>query len=157
MRRASFQLLRSKVKDKHTAPYIDDLIVNPEHLPQFLPELREIVYKKYKLLATIAGHMGDGNFHIIPLMRLEEESERAKLEPSMREVNELVLKYGGSLSGEHNDGMVRGPWLEEMYGKEVYKLFKDVKHIYDPQNIFNPHKKADATWDYSFSHVRDHF
>src|SRR6187431_1623357 len=86
MRRASFQLLRSKVKDKHTAPYIDDLIVNPDRLPEFLPELREIVYKKYKLLATIAGHMGDGNFHIIPLMKLEEQSERAKLQPSMKEV-----------------------------------------------------------------------
>lgn len=156
MRRASFQLLRSKVKDKHTAPYIDDLVVNPEHLPEFLPKLRKII-KKYKLLATIAGHMGDGNFHIIPLMKLEDKKERAKLEPSMREVNELILKYGGSLSGEHNDGLVRGPWLEEMYGKKVVNLFREVKRIYDPENIFNPHKKADATWEYSFSHVRDHF
>ncbi len=157
MRRASFKLLREKVKDKHTAPYIDDLIVKPEHLPQFLPELRDIVYKKYKLLATIAGHMGDGNFHIIPLMKLEDPRERAKLEPSMKEVNHLILKYGGSLSGEHNDGLVRGPWLEEMYGKKVVGLFREIKEIYDPQNIFNPHKKADATWEYSFSHVRDHF
>ncbi len=156
MRRASFQLLRSKVKDKHTAPYIDDLIVNPEHLPQFLPELR-VILKKYKLLATIAGHMGDGNFHIIPLMTLEDPKERAKLEPSMKEVNNLILKYGGSLSGEHNDGMVRGPWLEQMYGKQVVDIFREVKDIYDPLNIFNPHKKADATWDYSFSHVRDSF
>lgn len=156
MRRASFKLLREKVKDKHTAPYIDDLIVNPEHLPVFLPQIRKIL-KKYKLLATIAGHMGDGNFHIIPLMKLENDKERAKLEPSMKEVNELILKYGGSLSGEHNDGLVRGPWLEEMYGHKVVSLFKDIKHIYDPDNIFNPHKKADATWDYSFGHVRDSF
>lgn len=156
MRRASFKLLREKVKDKHTAPYIDDLIVNPEYLPEFLPKLRKIL-NKYKLLATIAGHMGDGNFHVIPLMKLEDKKERAKLEPSMREVNELILKYGGSLSGEHNDGLVRGPWLEEMYGKKVVKLFKEVKNIYDPDNIFNPHKKADATWDYSFSHVRESF
>lgn len=156
MRRASFKLLREKVKDKHTAPYIDDLIVNPEHLPKFLPELRKII-NKYKLLATIAGHMGDGNFHVIPLMKLENQKERAKLEPSMKEVNELILKYGGSLSGEHNDGLVRGPWLEEMYGKKVLGLFKDVKKIYDPENIFNPKKKADATWDYSFSHVRESF
>lgn len=156
MRRASFKLLRDKVKDKHTAPYIDDLIVKPEYLPEFLPRLRKII-KKYKLLATIAGHMGDGNFHIIPLMKLEDPKERAKLEPSMREVNNLILKYGGSLSGEHNDGLVRGPWLEEQYGKKMVKLFRDIKKLYDPQNIFNPHKKADATWDYSFKHVRDHF
>lgn len=157
MRRASFKLLREKVKDKHTAPYIDDLIVKPEYLPEFLPKLRKIVYKKYKLQATIAGHMGDGNFHIIPLMKLEDKKERAKLEPSMREVNQLVLKYGGSLSGEHNDGLVRGPWLEDQYGSKVLKIFREVKKLYDPENIFNPHKKTDATWEYSFRHVRDHF
>lgn len=156
MRRSSFQLLRSKVKDKHTAPYIDDFVVNPEYLPEFLPKLRQII-KKYNLLATIAGHMGDGNFHVIPLMKLEEKDERAKLEPSMKEVNELVLKYHGSISGEHNDGLVRGPWLEPMYGKEIVDIFKQTKQIFDPENIFNPHKKSDATWEYSFSHVRDHF
>ncbi|MEP7205065.1 MAG: FAD-binding oxidoreductase [Candidatus Saccharibacteria bacterium] len=156
MRRYSFQLLRSKVKDKHTAPFIDDLIVNPEHLPEFLPKLRLII-KKYKLFATIAGHMGDGNFHIIPLMKLEDKTDRAKIMPAMKEVNELVLKYKGSLSGEHNDGLVRGPWLEEMYGKQVLDLFKQTKVIFDPDNIFNPHKKANADWDYSYSHIREHF
>jgi len=156
MRRQSFQLLRSKVKDKHTAPFIDDLVVNPEHLGAFLPKLQKII-KKYKLLATIAGHMGDGNFHIIPLMKLEDKKERAKLLPAMKEVDELVLRYGGSLSGEHNDGLIRGPWLEQQFGKEVLGYFKEVKHAFDPENIFNPHKKSDAKWDYSFSHIRDHF
>jgi FAD/FMN-containing dehydrogenase len=156
MRRYSFQLLRSKVKDKHTAPFIDDLIVNPEHLPEFLPKIRTII-KKYKLFATIAGHMGDGNFHIIPLMNIERESERKKLLPAMKEVNELVLKYKGSLSGEHNDGLVRGPWLEQMYGRDMVDLFRDTKHIFDPQNIFNPRKKANADWDYSYSHIRKKF
>ncbi len=156
MRRYSFQLLRSKVKDKHTAPFIDDLVVPPPHLTEFLPKLRRII-KKYKLQATIAGHMGDGNFHIIPLMKLEDPMDRRKILPAMKEVNELVLKYDGSLSGEHNDGLVRGPWLKQMYGKKVYDLFKEAKEIMDPQDIFNPHKKADADWDYSFSHIRDHF
>lgn len=156
MRRQSFNLLRHKVKDKHTAPFIDDLVVNPPHLPQFLPELRKII-KKYKLFATIAGHMGDGNFHIIPLMKLEDPKERAKLLPAMQEVNHLILKYGGSLSGEHNDGLVRGPWLETMYGPEMVKIFRQAKHIMDPHNIFNPHKKATADWNYSYKHIRDHF
>jgi FAD/FMN-containing dehydrogenase len=156
MRRYSFQLLRSKVKDKHTAPFIDDLIVPPASLPEFLPKIRKII-KKYKLFATIAGHMGDGNFHIIPLMKIEDPKERAKLEPCMKEVNNLVLKYGGSVSGEHNDGMVRGPWLEQMYGKKVLGIMKQVKKIYDPNNIFNPKKKTDANWDFSFSHIRKKF
>ncbi len=156
MRRESFNLLRKKVKDKHTAPFIDDLVVNPEHLPEFLPKLRAII-KKYNLLATIAGHMGDGNFHIIPLMKIEDPAERAKLEPAMREVNELVLSYKGSLSGEHNDGLVRGPWLEQMYGPSVLAIFRETKHMFDPQNIFNPHKKTDANWEFSMSHVREKF
>ncbi len=156
MRRQSFNLLRSKVKDKHTAPYIDDLVVPPAVLPEFLPKLRKIL-NKYKLLATIAGHMGDGNFHVIPLMEFEDKKERAKIEPSMREVNELVLKYGGSLSGEHNDGLSRGPWLKQMYSPAVNKLFRQTKQIFDPDNVFNPHKKTDATWEFSMSHLRKHF
>ncbi len=156
MRRQSFNILRKKVKDKHTAPFIDDLVVNPEHLPEFLPQIRAII-KKYKLFATIAGHMGDGNFHIIPLMELENQSERDKLLPAMQEVNSLVLQYGGSLSGEHNDGLIRGPWLETMYGPEVLGLFRQAKHIMDPDNICNPHKKVTADWDYSYQHIRDHF
>lgn len=156
MRRESFNLLRKKVKDKHTAPFIDDFVVPPQHLVEFFPKLQAII-KKYKLLATIAGHMGDGNFHIIPLMRIEDPAERAKLAPCMREVNELVLSYGGSISGEHNDGMIRGPWLERMYGKDIMDLFRQTKKIFDPENIFNPHKKTDADWDFSMSHIRQSF
>jgi FAD/FMN-containing dehydrogenase len=156
MRRYSFQLLRSKVKDKHTAPYIDDFIVPPKNLVEFMPQLQQII-KKYKLFATIAGHMGDGNFHVIPLMKIEDPKERQKIEPSQKEVNDLVLKYEGSLSGEHNDGLVRGPWLEAQFGKPIVDLFREVKHTFDPDNIFNPKKKSDADWAYSYSHIRDHF
>lgn len=156
MRRESFNLLRKKVKDKHTAPFIDDLVVPPSKLNKFLPELRKII-SKYKLLATVAGHAGDGNFHVIPLMKIEDPAERNKLRPAMKEVNELVLGYGGSLSGEHNDGMIRGPWLKQMYGQEVLDIFKETKNIFDPQNIFNPHKKTDASWDYTMAHIRDKF
>lgn len=156
MRHESFNLLRSKVRDKHTAPFMDDLIVPPAVLPKFLPEIRKVI-NKYKFFATIAGHFGDGNFHIIPLMNIEKKREKAKLEPAMREINKLVLKYKGSLSGEHNDGMIRGPWLKDMYGEEVFGYFKKVKQIFDPQNIFNPHKKTDANWKFSMKHLREKF
>ncbi|QQG51012.1 MAG: FAD-binding oxidoreductase [Candidatus Saccharibacteria bacterium] len=156
MRRESFNLLRSKVKDKHTAPFIDDFVVPPARLTEFLPQLRDII-KKYKLIATIAGHMGDGNFHVIPLMKIEDPEERAKFEPAMKEVNDLVISYGGSVSGEHGDGLIRGPWLEQMYSPSVLGYMREIKDLYDPQNIFNPHKKTDADWDYSFTHIREHF
>lgn len=156
MRRESFNLLRKKIKDKHTAPFIDDFVVPPERLTEFLPQLRAIIVK-YKLFATIAGHMGDGNFHVIPLMKIEDPTERAKFKPAMTEVNNLVISYGGSVSGEHGDGLIRGPWLEQMYSPSVLGYMKEIKQLYDPQNIFNPHKKTDATWDFSFSHIRQHF
>jgi FAD/FMN-containing dehydrogenase len=156
MRRESFNLLRNKVKDKHTAPYIDDLVVNPEFLPEFLPKLRKIL-NKYKLLATIAGHMGDGNFHVIPLMEFEHAEDRNKIQPSMKEVNDLVLKFGGSLSGEHNDGMSRGPWLDKMYDKQTMDVFRAIKQTFDSQNMFNPHKKVDADWEFSMNNLRKHF
>jgi len=73
------------------------------------------------------------------------------------EVNELVFRFGGSMSGEHNDGMIRGPFLKQMYGEGMFKIFQEIKTIFDPQNIFNPHKKTDADMDFSAHHMRLHF
>lgn len=156
IRRESFNLLRKNVKDKHTAPFVDDLIVKPEHLLEFFPKLTKIL-EKYKLLYTIAGHMGDGNFHIIPLMDLSKPEEREEIPKAANEVYDLVLKYKGSISAEHNDGMVRGFFLEKMYGEKMFGIFRQVKKIFDPENIFNPHKKTDAKLDYSMNHIRTHF
>ncbi|MDP4038720.1 MAG: FAD-binding oxidoreductase [bacterium] len=156
IRRESFNLLRKNVKNKHTVPFIDDLVVPTQNLPEFFPKLQKIL-EKYDLLYTIAGHMGEGNFHIIPLMDLTKKFEREKIPKCMKEVDELIIKYGGSLSGEHNDGLIRGPFLDHMYDKKIIDLFKQTKQIFDPENIFNPHKKIDADWDYSFEHMRDHF
>lgn len=156
MRRESFNLLRRNVKHRHTAPFVDDIIVPPENLPEFWPKINAIL-KKYKLLYTIVGHIGDGNFHIIPLMDLSDEKERAKLEPCQQEVNDLVVSFGGSISAEHNDGLVRGPFLNKMYSPQIMRLFREVKDAFDPQNIFNPHKKTDATWKYSSAHIRRGF
>lgn len=153
IRRASLALLRNRVKDKYASPFIDDMTVQPKYLPEFLPKVRRVV-RKYDLPATLAGHFGDGNFHIIPLMDIENPKDQAKLEPVMRELIPIVLSYGGTMAGEHNDGMVRGPWLPAIFGDEMYQIFKHVKEIFDPQYIFNPHKKTDASWDYSMDHIR---
>ncbi|MEK7066422.1 MAG: FAD-binding oxidoreductase [Patescibacteria group bacterium] len=152
IRRESFNLLRHKVLGKQTAPFIDDIIVRPEFFPKFLPELYTIL-DKYNLLYTIAGHMGDGNIHIIPLMNLRDENERMKIHPAETEVYNLVLKYKGSISAEHNDGLIRGPYISKMFGEEVFNIFKDIKKVFDPNNIFNPHKKTDSDWKYSEAHI----
>ncbi|OGH02627.1 MAG: hypothetical protein A2798_03240 [Candidatus Levybacteria bacterium RIFCSPHIGHO2_01_FULL_37_17] len=154
IRRESFNLLREKIKDKHTAPFIDDIVVAPQHLEDFLPKLNEILSKYPTLIYTIAGHLGDGNFHIIPLMNLHEASQREIIPRLEEEVYDLVFSYNGSTTGEHNDGLVRSNYLEKMYGKEVYSLFKKTKEIFDPKNIFNPLKKTDFDETFAQNHIR---
>jgi FAD/FMN-containing dehydrogenase len=155
IRRESFNLLRKHVKGRKTAPFIDDVVVQPEYLPKFLPELNSILdeYKDF-MIYTIAGHPGNGNFHIIPLMNFSDEKSRQIIFEVSDRVYDLVLKYGGSITAEHNDGLIRTPYLEKMYGQEIYNLFKQVKEIFDPDNIFNPRKKVGATLEYAMRHIK---
>lgn len=154
IRHESFNMLRHHSRGMRSAPFIDDIIVIPDNLPQFLPKLEEILekHKKY-MIYTLAGHIGDGNFHIIPLLDLKNKRVREQIIDLYEEVNDLVLFFKGSLTAEHNDGLIRGPYLEKSFGENVFQLFKKVKGIFDPKNIFNPHKKVDATFEYSLSHL----
>lgn len=155
IRRESFALLRQHVSGKHTAPFIDDIAVLPEKMPEFLPQLNKILEKyKDQMVYTIAGHAGNGNFHIIPLMNLADESQRAIIPKLSDEVYDLVLKFGGTITAEHNDGIIRTPYLEKQYGKEIIKLFQEVKNIFDPLNIFNPGKKVGGSLDYALKHIK---
>jgi len=154
IRHKSFGLLMKYSQNTKAASFIDDIIVKPEYLPQFLPKLNALIAPyKDKMVYTFAGHIGDGNFHIIPLMDLTKEDVRTIIPELMDKVFKLVFEYQGSMSAEHNDGLIRGPYLPQMYGTDVYQLFKKVKNIFDPKNIFNPHKKVDATFKYSLSHM----
>lgn len=144
VRRESFNLLRQKVKGKNTAPFIEDFCVLPSQLPQFLPELLKIL-KRYKIAVNVAGHAGNGNLHIIPLMDLKNPAERAKITLVAQEVYALIISYGGTITAEHNDGIIRTPFVKDQFGERMYLLFKDVKAIFDPNNIFNPGKKVDGT------------
>jgi FAD/FMN-containing dehydrogenase len=152
IRRESFSLLRHHVQGMRTAPFIDDFVVKPEVLGDFLPKLYAIL-DKYKLLYTMAGHVGDGNFHIIPLMKIGDPDPQSVIKNLGEEVYNLVLQYKGSITGEHNDGLVRSPYLEKMYGQKVYELFVETKKIFDPQNLFNPGKKTDASLSFALAHL----
>lgn len=140
IRRESFALLRKHVAGKHTAPFIDDIIVRPEFLPKFLPEL-SIILGKYDITYTLAGHAGDGNFHIIPLMDFKRDDTTTIITELSDKVYDLVLRYHGSITAEHNDGIIRTPYLPKMYGEHIMHIFKEIKVIFDPKNIFNPGKK----------------
>jgi len=152
IRRESFNLLRHKLRSKRTLPFIDDFVVPPESLVEFLPKL-EAVLSKYNLQYTIAGHVGDGNFHIIPLADPREPGLAHTIDELSHKVYDLVLSYHGSITGEHNDGFIRTPYVEKMFGKEMYALFHEVKKIFDPLNIFNPGKKIGLTFSDMLGHL----
>ncbi len=153
IRRESFNLLRNHVKGMRTAPFIDDIIVRPEALPDFLPRLQELL-KPYKLLYTIAGHAGDGNFHIIPLVKANDPTLKTIIPELSKKVYDLVMEFHGSITAEHNDGLVRSAFLKQMYGPEIYELFVQAKKIFDPKNIFNPGKKTNSSFVYAMEHLR---
>ena len=148
VRRESFRLLRKNLHGMYAAPFIDDLVVPPETYPQFLPELTALL-KQYEqnFIYTIAGHIGNGNFHIIPLMDLAKPEVRQTVLDLAPKVYDLVIKYGGTTTGEHNDGIIRTPYLPLLFGEKMADLFQETKNIFDPRNIFNPGKKVGGTFE----------
>ena len=153
MRRESFNLLRKRVRGLRAAPFIDDVVVQPEQVPEFLPKLKQIIDEYDDLIYTVAGHMGDGNFHVIPLMDPKNKRMKQTIREVARRVYDLVLAYHGSISGEHNDGLIRGAYVEDMFGKDMYELFKETKHIFDPEGIFNPGKKINVSLEEALGHM----
>lgn len=151
-RRESFNLLRKHLSSLRTAPFIDDFGVRPKHLPEFLPKLNEIL-SSYKILFTIAGHVGDGNFHIIPLMDFRKDRTIEIIKELSDKVYKLVMDYGGTITSEHNDGLIRSSYLEGMYGKEICGFFEETKKIFDPLGIFNPGKKVNSSREYAWKHI----
>lgn len=144
IRRESFALLRKNLKGLYAAPFIDDVVVHPDNYPEFIPELNALL-QEHHLLYTIAGHIGDANFHIIPLMDLSKPEQRKEIMELTPKVYALAAKYDGSITGEHNDGIIRTPYLNIMYSAEIVQLFAQVKKIFDPLNILNPGKKVGGT------------
>jgi FAD/FMN-containing dehydrogenase len=153
IRRESFNLLRQHVHDRRTAPFIDDVIVRPEHLPKFLPEANAIINAYPNMVYTIAGHVGDGNFHIIPLMDMHDPRSVDTIMRCSEEIYDLVARYGGSITAEHNDGIIRTPFLPKIFSPEVIELFENTKKLFDPLGIFNPGKKVGGTKRYIRSHI----
>ncbi len=152
VRRESFNLLRKHVRGLRTAPFIDDFSVRADRLPEFLPKLNKIL-EQYKILYTIAGHIGDGNFHIIPLMDLADPKSIEIIKKLSKEVYDLVIIFDGTITSEHNDGIIRTPFLRQAYGETMCALFEKTKHIFDPLNIFNPGKKVGGTFEYAEQHI----
>jgi FAD/FMN-containing dehydrogenase len=118
-----------------------------------LDRLREYLEGLYKLLEAnnikpgIWGHAGDGNLHVQPRLNIGQVGDRQKAFRFMDEYNNLVIKLGGTISAEAGDGRLRTPYLERMYGSELYSLMQKVKKIFDPYGTLNPGVKFGTSFD----------
>ena len=152
IRKESFALLRNHLSGKRTVAFVDDFCICPEVAEEFLPKILAIL-KDYDIKANVFGYSGDGNFHIIPLMDLTDRAERETLPLVLDKAYDLIIKYKGTITAEHNDGIIRTPYLTKMYGPRMYSLFREIKEIFDPYAIFNPGKKVDGSVEYMKAHI----
>jgi FAD/FMN-containing dehydrogenase len=152
-RRESFNLLRSKMQGFRTAPFVEDVCVPVESMPEFIPHMQNVL-DKYKFTYTIAGHAGNGNFHIIPLMKLNTKKEVEDIKKCNDEIFKLVGEYGGSISAEHNDGLVRTPYLHYQFTDRMLEVFLLVKKIFDANKIFNLEKKVGGSIGSNYSKIK---
>ncbi len=146
VRREAFALLRKKLPGLTAAPFIDDFVVPPASYPEFLPELFSML-DSYGFIYAVTGHIGDGNFHIFPLLDMSKDESHTLILELSPKVYDLVIKHGGTTTGEHNDGIIRTPYLTQLFGEEMVRLFRETKHIFDPAAIFNPGKKVGGTFE----------
>ena len=129
--------------DAKAISFVEDTAVAPEHLRDYIAEFLAII-ARHGTKAGVYAHASVGCLHVRPVINLKTEEGVRKFEAIAEEVADLVLKYGGALSGEHGDGLVRSPFQEKMYGPVLYQAFRELKQTFDPQNLLNPGKIVDA-------------
>lgn len=143
LRKAGLGLLSNIPGDAKPAPVIEDTAVDVEDLPAYIAEFNEIL-EKHGLYSVHYAHAGSGELHLRPILNLKTAEGQAQFRLIAEEIAQLVKKYNGSLSGEHGDGRLRGEFIPEMLGEHNYELIKEVKKLWDPDNIFNPGKIVDT-------------
>jgi FAD/FMN-containing dehydrogenase/Fe-S oxidoreductase len=143
LRKAGLGLLSNLPGDEKAVPVIEDTAVDVADLPAYIREFNEIL-KKHHLYSVHYAHAGSGEIHLRPIINLKTEEGNQLFRTIAEEIATLVKKYNGSLSGEHGDGRLRGEFIRQMVGEKNYQLLKEIKHTWDPQNIFNPGKIVDT-------------
>ncbi|HEV2478035.1 MAG TPA: FAD-linked oxidase C-terminal domain-containing protein [Puia sp.] len=143
LRKAGLGLLSNLPGDEKAVPVIEDTAVDVQDLPAYIRDFNEIL-KKYGLYSVHYAHAGSGELHLRPIINLKTEDGNRLFRAIAEEIATLVKKYGGSLSGEHGDGRLRGEFIPQMVGERNYALFKEIKQTWDPGHIFNPGKIVDT-------------
>lgn len=143
LRKAGLGLLSNIPGDAKPAPVIEDTAVDVADLPAYIEEFNQIL-EKHGLYSVHYAHAGSGELHLRPILNLKTTEGQAQFRLIAEEIATLVKKYKGSLSGEHGDGRLRGEFIPQMIGEKNYELVRQMKKIWDPENIFNPNKIVDT-------------
>ena len=142
-REAALGLSTAMKTDAKAISFVEDTAVAPEKLRDYIERFIAIV-KRHDTIAGVYAHASVGCLHVRPVINLKTSEGVAKFEAIANEVADLVLEFGGALSGEHGDGLVRGAFNEKMFGSELYHAFRTVKRTFDPHDLFNPGRIVDT-------------
>jgi FAD/FMN-containing dehydrogenase/Fe-S oxidoreductase len=119
-------------------PVVEDVSVGPVVLPEFLVRLQNVL-KRHQVVASLFCHAGLGQLHVQPFLDLTDPADVEKMQRLAEDYYEEVFAAGGTLGGEHACGLSRSTFLRRQYG-DLYEVFREVKRIFDPQNLLNPGK-----------------
>ncbi len=143
VRKGGLGLLMSIRGDAKPIPFVEDPAVDPSVMGDFVRRFDEIV-TFHGTTAGYYGHAAVGCLHIRPMISLKNREGIDKMVSIGDAVSDLIKEFGGSMSGEHGDGIVRGVWTRKMFGDRIYNAFRELKHTWDPQDIMNPGKIIDT-------------
>ncbi|MEM1294687.1 MAG: FAD-linked oxidase C-terminal domain-containing protein [Verrucomicrobiota bacterium] len=144
LRKAGLGVMNNMPGDAKPAPVIEDTAVTVRDLPKYIAEFSSHLEETYGLECVHYAHAGSGEIHLRPILNLKTKEGNALFREVAQDIAVLVKKYRGSLSGEHGDGRLRGEFLRQMIGDQNYGLVEEIKHTWDPLNIFNPNKIIDT-------------
>ena len=139
IRKDSLGLLMGIPGDRKPIAFVEDPAVPVERLPEFVRRFRQIL-AGHDTEGGYYGHASVGCLHIRPLIDLKQQSEVVKMREIAEEVFQLVVDCGGSMSGEHGDGLARGHFNQRLFGPKIYEAFQKLKAAFDPRNLLNPGK-----------------
>ena len=128
---------------KKPLPFIEDAGIPAEHLPSYIEEVLQVC-KRHGTDAAMYAHASVGVIHVRPILDLRDQEDIERLKSIAEDTFELVKKYEGSWSGEHGDGLVRSAFNRRFFGDQLYDAFKEVKQLFDPENLMNPGKILEA-------------
>ena len=143
LRESALGLSMTMREDAKSLSFVEDTAVAPEKLRDFIERFLELI-RRHDTKAGVYAHASVGCLHVRPVINMKTADGVKKFEAIANDVADLVLEFGGALSGEHGDGLVRSPFMRKMFGPVLYDAFRAIKNTFDPHGILNPGKIVDS-------------